>query len=128
MPKVNIPSSICDFSYRYQRDKIEITIQNTNGGMTKLLNIDKIALQLGSKQEELLKFLKKKANTSIIEKNGPFLRKIESVDNIEKIIEEFIIKDVLCQKCSNPEFIAEKVNKTELKTCKACGYSRTNNS
>ena len=127
MPKVNIPSYVCDFSYRYKRDRIEITIQNTNGGMTKLLNIDKIALQLGSIQEELLKFLKKKANTSIIEKNGIFLRKIESVDNIEKIIEEFIIKYVLCQQCSNPEFIAEKVNNTEVKTCKACGYSRTNN-
>ena len=47
MPKLNIPRSVNDPTYRYKRDKIEIVIQNTNGGITKLLNIDKIALQLG---------------------------------------------------------------------------------
>ena len=125
MPKVNIPSSVLDPTHRYKRDKIEITIQNTNGGITKLLNIDKIATQLNCDVADILKFLKKKANTSIIEKNGPFLRKSESVENIEKILEEFINKEILCPKCNNPEFSAEKVEKTEVKTCKACGYSRT---
>ena len=125
MTKVNIPCSVTDPTYRYKRDKIEIVIQNTNGGITKLLNIDKIALQLGSTQEDILKFLKKKANTSIIEKNGPFLRKIENVDNLENILEEYISKEILCGNCNNPEFTAEKVDKTFLKTCKACGHSRT---
>ena len=125
MPKVNIPASVRDPTYRYKRDKIEIVIQNTNGGITKLLNIDKIAQQLGTTQDDILKFLKKKCNTSIIEKNGPFLRKSETIDNIEKVLEEFILKEVLCPKCSNPEFTSEKVEKTEVKTCKACGDSRT---
>ena len=125
MPKVNIPYSVLDPTHRYKRDKIEITIQNTNGGITKLLNIDKIATQLNCDVADILKFLKKKANTSIIEKNGPFLRKSESVENIEKILEEFINKEILCPKCNNPEFSAEKVEKTEVKTCKACGHSRT---
>jgi translation initiation factor 5 len=125
MPKVNIPSSNRDPTYRYKRDKIEIVIQNTQGGITKLLNLDKIALQIGTTQDDLLKFLKKKANTSVIEKNGPFLRKSETVDNLEKMLEEYILKEVLCPKCSNPEFTSEKVEKTEVKTCKACGYSRT---
>ena len=31
----------------------------------------------------------------------------------------------LCPKCNNPEFSAEKVEKTEIKTCLACGHSRT---
>ena len=84
MPKVNIPKSVNDPTYRYKRDKIEITIQNTNGGITKLLNIDKIATQLNSDVASILKFLKKKANTSIIEKNGPFLRKTETVDNLHQ--------------------------------------------
>jgi len=125
MPKVNIPHSNIDPTYRYKRDKIEIIIQNTNGGITKLLNIDKIATQLGCEQSNILKFLKKKINTSIIEKNGPFLRKTETVDNLENVLEEFISKEVLCPKCSNPEFNAEKINKSTIKTCKACGYSRT---
>jgi translation initiation factor 5 len=125
MVKVNIPASIQDPSYRYKRDKIEITIQNTNGGITKLLNIDKIASQLGCDLVDILKFLKKKINTSIIEKNGPFIRKIETVDNLENILGEFIVKNILCAKCSNPEFNSEKINKSTIKTCKACGYSKT---
>jgi translation initiation factor 2 beta subunit (eIF-2beta)/eIF-5 len=125
MVRVNIPSSVLDPTHRYKRDKIEIVIQNTNGGITKLLNIDKIALQLKCEVSDMLKFLKKKANTSIIEKNGPFLRKSESVENIEKILEEYIEKEILCPTCNNPEFNAEKVEKTEVKTCLACGFSRT---
>lgn len=125
MPKINIPNSVNDPSYRYKRDKIEITIQNTNGGITKLLNIDKIAVQLGTPQDEILKFLKKKANTSVIEKNGPFLRKTETVENIENMLEDFIKKEILCPLCNNPEFIAKNVKKTCIKTCKACGHSRS---
>ena len=126
MVKVNIPRSVIDPTYRYKRDKIEITIQNTNGGITKLLNIDKIVVQLGCNISDILKFLKKKANTSIIEKNGYFLRKTETIDNIENMLEEFITKEILCTKCNNPEFTVEKIDKTDVKTCKACGYSRTN--
>jgi translation initiation factor 2 beta subunit (eIF-2beta)/eIF-5 len=125
MPRVNIPASAQDPTYRYKRDKIEIQIQNTNGGITKLLNIDKISTQLGCEISDILKFLKKKTNTGIIEKNGPFLRKTESVDNIESILEDFIKTYILCPKCSNPEFTAEKINKNITRTCKACGYSRT---
>jgi translation initiation factor 2 beta subunit (eIF-2beta)/eIF-5 len=126
MVKVNIPRSNIDPTYRYKRDKVEIIIQNTNGGITKLLNIDKVATQLGCEIADILKFLKKKANTSIIEKNGPFLRKTETVDNIENMLEEFISKEILCPKCNNPEFNTEKVNKTIVKICKACGNARTN--
>ncbi len=125
MPKVNIPKSAIDPTYRYKRDKIEITIQNTNGGITKLLNIDKIASQLNCDVSDILKFLKKKANTSIIEKNGPFLRKTETIDNLEIMLEEFILKEILCPKCNNPEFNSEKIEKNEVKTCKACGHSRS---
>jgi translation initiation factor 2 beta subunit (eIF-2beta)/eIF-5 len=125
MVKVNIPANVNDPTYRYKRDKIEITIQNTNGGITKLLNIDKISQQLGCDVSDILKFLKKKANTSIIEKNGPFLRKTESVIKLEEMLEEFIIKEILCPKCNNPEFTSEKVEKTFIITCKACGNSRT---
>ncbi len=125
MVKVNIPKSVDDPTYRYKRDKIEIIIQNTQGGLTKLVNIDKIAEQLGSTVENILKFLKKKINTSIIEKNGPFIRKVETVDNIENVIEAFIKAEVLCPKCNNPEFSVTEDKKTITKTCKACGHTRS---
>ena len=124
MPKVNIPKSLIDPTYRYKRDMIEIIIQNTQGGITKLVNIENIAIQLGVELDELLKFLKKKTTTSMIQKNGIFLNKTETVENIEKYIEDFVVKEVLCPKCKNPEFSLEVTKKTVSKTCKACGHNR----
>lgn len=121
--QVNIPKSINDPSYRYKRDIIKIEIQNSNGGITKLSNIEIISNQLGCQVNDILKFLKKKINTSTIEKNGIFLKKIETQDNIEKIIEDFIKIEILCPKCNNPEFNVESGKKI-IKICKACGHSR----
>lgn len=124
MPKVNIPKSLIDPTFRYKRDIIEIIIQNTQGGITKLVNIENIATQLGTPLDDLLKFLKKKTTTSMIQKNGIFLKKTETVENIEKYIEEFITKEILCPQCNNPEFSLESTKKTTTKTCKACGHNR----
>ena len=125
MVKVNIPKSNPDPSFRYKREQIEIQIHNNNGGITKLVNIDKIAEQLYSQPEDLIKFIQKKSNTGIIKKDGIFLRKTDTVDNLENIIEEYIKKEVLCPKCNNPEFNTETTKKSVTKTCKACGHSRT---
>jgi len=123
--KINIPSSIIDPTYRYTRDKIEVQIQNSNGGMTKLLNVDIISKQLNIESDELLSHLQKSAKTTVIKKNGHFLRKIESVENIEIMIEDYIKKYVICPRCSNPEFTIEVNKKLTSRTCKACGYKRT---
>jgi translation initiation factor 2 beta subunit (eIF-2beta)/eIF-5 len=117
MVKVNIPKSNDDPTYRYKRDKIEIEIHNNNGGMTKLNNIEIISNQIGCELDEILKFIKKSINVNLIQKNGIFIRKIETQNNIEEKIEDYIQKEILCKKCKNPEFIKEK-NK---KICKACG-------
>jgi hypothetical protein len=61
--KVNIPKSNTDPTYRYKRDKIEITIQNVKGGITKINNLEIINKQLGDNIETIIKFLKKKTNT-----------------------------------------------------------------
>jgi translation initiation factor 2 beta subunit (eIF-2beta)/eIF-5 len=122
--KVNIPKSNIDPTYRYKRDLIEIQIQNTNGGITKLTNIETICGQLGCTVDSLLKYLKKKTNTSTIEKNGIFLKKTETSDNLEKFIEEYIKTEILCPKCNNPEFNLEINKKTTIKACKACGNTR----
>jgi translation initiation factor 5 len=127
MVKVNIPKSNPDPSFRYKRDQIEIQIHNNNGGITKLNNIDKIADQLGSPIDHIIKYIQKKSNTGIIKKDGIFLRKTDNVENIEKIIEEYILKEVLCPKCNNPEFNINVEKKTTIKTCKACGEKRESN-
>lgn len=122
--KVNIPKSVIDQTFRYKRDVIEIQIQNSNGGVTKLINIETICTQLGCELDSILKFLKKKTNTSMIQKNGIFLKKTETIDDLEKFIEEYIKSEILCPKCNNPEFNLETTKKSLTKTCKACGHSR----
>ena len=125
MAKVNIPKSMNDPFYRYKRDIIKIEIHNNNGGMTKLDNIETVSKQIGCELDDILKFLKKSLNVNLIQKNGVFIRKIETQNNIEDKIEEYIQKEILCVKCKNPEFTLEKTKKDKIKTCKACGHSIT---
>jgi len=122
MVKVNIPKTINDPTYRYQRDIIKIEIHNNNGGMTKLDNIETISNQLGTDLDDILKFLKKSLNVNLIQKNGIFIRKVETENNIEDKIEKYVHKEILCVKCKNPEFTLENTKKDKKKTCKACGY------
>jgi translation initiation factor 5 len=123
MSKVNIPKSVNDPSYRYKRDTIKVEIQNNNGGMTKLINIEAISTQIGTDVDILLKFIKKSLNVNIIKKDSICIRKIETQQNIENILEEYIEKEILCKKCNNPEFTLIKDKKNTTKTCKACGHS-----
>jgi translation initiation factor 5 len=120
--KVNIPKSKTDPTYRYKRDQIDITVQNIKGGITKINNLDVIAKQLCDETSFIIKFLKKKTNTSITDnEKGILINKVEKVDNLEEYLEEFIQKYILCPKCSNPEFTFDK----STRICKACGISRT---
>lgn len=123
MNKVNIPKSVNDPTYRYKRETIKVEVHNNNGGMTKLINIENISTQIGTELNDLLKFIKKYLNVNIIQKNGIFIRKVETSQNIENILEEYITKEVLCKKCKNPEFTLNKDKKNTTKTCKACGHS-----
>ncbi len=123
--KVNIPKSNTDPTYRYKRDKIEITIQNVKGGITKINNLEIINKQLGDNIETIIKFLKKKTNTSITysESKGILINKTESVNNLEEYLEEYIKKYVICPYCLNPEFKYDTNNKTRI--CCACGTERS---
>lgn len=120
--KVNIPKSITDPTYRYKRDQLDITVQNIKGGITKINNLDVITKQLGDDITFIIKFLKKKTNTSITNnEKGILINKVEKVEKLEEYLEEFIIKHILCHKCLNPEFTFDKTTRI----CKACGIART---
>lgn len=119
MSKVNIPKSNQDPFYRYKREEIKIQILNNNGGVTKLLNIESICKGLNINLKELFSFYKKKLNVTIIEKDF-VIKKVETINKLEEILEEYIKLNVLCTKCSNPEF----TESNGKKTCKACGFSK----
>lgn len=119
MSKVNIPKSIIDPFYRYRRDEIKIQVLNNNGGVTKIVNVESICKALNISIKELFSFYKKKLNVATIEKDF-IIKKVETINKLEEILEEYIKLNVLCPQCSNPEFI----DKDGKKTCKACGFSR----
>ena len=123
MSKVNIPKSNNDPCFRYKRDYIKIQIVNNNGGVTKLLNIEAIAQTLNVSVKDILSYFKKKLNVTIIEKDL-IIKKVETVNKLEDLLEEYIKNNVLCTQCNNPEFTESVDKKTKLKTCKACGFSR----
>lgn len=120
--KVNVPKSNNDPTYRYKRDLIDVTIQNIKGGITKINNLELICKQLGDDIGSILKFLKKKTNTSITNNDkGILINKVEQVVKLEEYLEEYIKKYILCPNCSNPEFTLDKTTRA----CKACGIERT---
>ena len=120
--KINIPKSNSDPTYRYKRDQLEITVQNIKGGITKINNLETISSQLGDDISHIIKFLKKKTNTSITNNDkGILINKTEQVSKLEEYLEEYIKKNILCPNCSNPEFTIDKLTRI----CKACGFERT---
>ena len=68
---------------------IKIQILNNNGGVTKLINLESIVNTLNANLKEVLTFIKKKLNTTIIEKDL-IIKKVETVEKIEEILEEYI--------------------------------------
>ena len=123
MSKVNIPKSNNDPCFRYKRDEIKIQILNNNGGVTKLMNIENIAQILNISVKDILNYFKKKLNVTIIEKDL-VIKKVETVNKLEELLEEYIKSNVLCPQCNNPEFTESMNKKTKNKICKACGFSR----
>jgi translation initiation factor 2 beta subunit (eIF-2beta)/eIF-5 len=119
MTTVNIPKSNLDPFFRYKREEIRIQILNNNGGVTKLLNIGTIASTLNSSVKSILNYFKKKLNVTVMEKDN-IIKKVETVSKLEEILESYILENILCKDCTNPEF-TEKNNK---RICKACGLSR----
>jgi translation initiation factor 2 beta subunit (eIF-2beta)/eIF-5 len=114
-PTVPIPASVTDPFYRYKRDSLHISIERKKGTQTRLENIDRIANQLNVPIKHLIKTLSKAIGSRI--SGGVIAGKIEAYV-LEKVLEDFIVREVLCTKCKLPELDATH-------NCKACGHTAT---
>lgn len=123
MSKVNIPASNTDPFFRYTREKIKIKILNNNGGVTKIENLESIAKDINVEIKTILSWFKKKLNAAIIDKDHT-IKKVETVINLENLLEDYIKLYVLCPKCFNPEFNETVEKKCVNRACKACGHIR----
>jgi translation initiation factor 2 beta subunit (eIF-2beta)/eIF-5 len=110
---VNIPRTNIDPFARYQREKIVITIIK---GYTIITNLDSIAHSLNRTSKDIISFLASNLGTRGSENK---LRGSNfTVAQLEDKLEVYIINNVLCKTCGNPE---THVEKSKLR-CLACGY------
>jgi translation initiation factor 5 len=125
---INIPSYIKDPSYRYQMPALKIKVEGKGNGIrTKLVNLFEVSKHLGVPPEYPLRYfgaeygaiIEFKQNEQKAMLNGDFPRA-----NLQKSLDHFIEKFVLCPKCKYPE-ICIRIKKKELfSDCKACGEVR----
>lgn len=120
---VSIPKSKVG-EERYLRERIRITIINRFGGITQIVNMEKIIEQTGIPRKMLVSALKSKLGCRIEDKPlQTTIFKMETVERLEEILESFIEENVVCPRCGNPEFEIEKGKKKDKWICKACGDS-----
>jgi len=113
---INIPKSVVDPFYRYQRE--EIKLSNQKLGIC-IDNLDIIAKSIYLNPKTIMKLFQKK--TGCQSKDNILYNKNITKNELDDILEDFIII-IICNKCYNPEisFIKEKKNKL-FKSCAACG-------
>ncbi|KAL9645721.1 hypothetical protein ABK040_003453 [Willaertia magna] len=126
MSIVNIPKSIQDQHYRYKREVLQVKIEGQgNGKKTVIVNMENVADQLKIPAEYAIKYFGLELAASTKVKNDRAIINGEYDQNrVEAVLENFIAKFILCQKCNLPELDYKvKSNKQPITTCcRACGH------
>lgn len=124
----NLGGSPQDAFYRYKRDVAQLRVtQKGYTSTTKFLNLRQIAKDLdvlhsGDKFQEAvqIKLLKTIRKTSALpfamKENLPVFAGTLDVTLVEKVIDDFVAKYLMCQQCHMPEYLNG--------TCRACGWHR----
>lgn len=104
--------------YRYKRPMAQIDNKN---GKTVITNIDIIAKSLHTKSSYMLYYIQLEKSTSITK--GEIKMNL-SKQEIEKLLNDFINKYILCNICNYPELIIQQSpNKQLYFSCNACGHT-----
>ena len=120
MSSVNIGDSIDPF-YRYRRPRALCNYGKNK--TTIIINLDDIAKALHTKPSYILYYIQLEKSTSITSstKKQPEIKMVLPVPEIEKLINNFIEKYILCTVCQYPELVIKQY-KSELEfSCEACG-------
>lgn len=102
--------------YRYKRP-IAI-IKSVHAG-TQIINLEEISKSLHTKPKYILHWIKCKKSVSI---NDCVIKSKLDVNEIEKLINEFIEYIIVCPQCSLPELVISSDSKLSA-VCSACGHS-----
>jgi hypothetical protein len=109
---INIGGDDHDIHYRYKREIIIVNQVKIKKIYSLITNLDLISKQIRVKPLVLMNYFKKKLGVSI---NDNMISGVVTSDRLEKLLQDFIKKYVLCPKCKLPELV-------EKSGCNACGY------
>jgi translation initiation factor 2 beta subunit (eIF-2beta)/eIF-5 len=128
MSKIPIPNNELtqiDPSYRYMRNTIKLS---KSGQFMAMENINEICTkQLCVKTNAFLKYLKTQIAQSIKNMgNDKYGIKNKTQNEIELILEKFIVDHICCKNCGLPEIDLLNDDDVSYKICKACGSDCAN--
>lgn len=131
--KIDIGGNGKDPHWRYKRDMIQVRYESKNGSQTRIENLFEVAQQLNHHRKDtvttikiikkIISKLKRQLSTTVLTTPKILSNSLDSVtirgkievDTIERIINTFVSKFILCPKCKYPEWNHEK------QSCDACG-------
>jgi len=119
-----IPRGIPDPFYRYKRHKVQVFPEKH---CTNLVNLDVIAKELYRQPLDLVKWFtfatKGSGVKPLTEDQGVSIKGTVHKEAMDDLLEEFIVKCVVCETCGYPETFFVAQSTTILLECNACGYS-----
>ena len=124
--ELNIPSTVKDPHYRYKMPRIQIATQGSGNGIkTNWVNLPEVSNALKVPLEYPIKFIARELGSNTETKSNSFLiNGSHNVEKMQELLDKFIRKYVLCQKCHLPEIHGKiRVGKKGAikSTCRSCG-------
>ena len=114
---INIPQDVQDPFYRYQREQIKTSSQRLG---IKIDNLEKISKAIYLNPKTIMKYYQKHFGRQ--SKDDILYNKTLSNSQLDDTL-EILIKDLICEKCNNPEIKFSRKKKKIEKSCNACGHN-----
>jgi len=112
-----------DIGERFEIPKVEILPQ---GNQTILRNFSDICAKLRRDEKHFLKFLSKElAAPAHIESNRAVFQRKLFANLLQRKIEDYVKKYVLCSECGKPDTNLVKDGRINLIKCESCGAKKT---
>ncbi|PSR90371.1 translation initiation factor eIF-5 [Coniella lustricola] len=122
---INVRRDVSDSFYRYKMERLQTKVEGKGNGIkTVITNLTSVAQSLDRPGAYLIKFFgfELGAQTNIDPKDDRWIiNGAHESAKLQDLLDIFIKKFVLCQKCKNPETKVEIKNEIIELDCKACG-------
>jgi len=119
----NIPRDVEDAFYRYKMPLVKTKVESQgNGVKTVIVNCSDVAKSLNRNPDHLSKFFGFEFGAVTMVQNGKYIiRGSQDVEPLQKALDVFIEKFVLCGVCRLPETVINIKGTRMFLNCRACG-------